>query len=116
MNRRFIYMRKIAVFVLLMSALAGLSALQAADWSFTLSSGAKAGTIALEPGEYKLALRGSVAVITDVKTSKSFTVVVKTENSDRKFDVTQVATAKRDGENRVLSVAVGGSPTKVLFE
>ncbi len=96
--------------------LAGFCALEAAEWDFTLPAVTKAGAVMLNAGEYKVSLRGSVALITDKKSEKSYTVVVKTEDSESKFEHTFIATSKRDGENKLISLSIGGTKTKIIFE
>jgi hypothetical protein len=96
--------------------LAGFQTLKASDWTFTLLTSTKAGAAALSPGEYKIAMRGSVAVITEKKSDKSYTVMAKAVDGENKFDNTQVATSKRDGELKLTSLSIGGTKTKIVFE
>jgi hypothetical protein len=96
--------------------LAGFQTLKASDWTFTLLAPAKAGALALNSGEYKISMRGSVAVITDKKSEKSYTVMAKAMDGENKFDNTQIATSKRDGELKITSLSIGGTKTKIVFE
>jgi hypothetical protein len=96
--------------------LAGYQTLKASDWTFTLPSPAKAGAVVLNSGEYKISMRGSVAVITDAKSEKSYTAMAKVVDAENKFENTMVATSKRDGELKITSLSIAGTKTKIVFE
>jgi hypothetical protein len=96
--------------------LAGSQTLKASDWTFTLLTPTKAGAVELSAGEYKVSMMGSVAVITDKKSAKSYTVMAKTVDGENKFDNTLIATSKRDGELKLTSLSIGGTKTKIVFE
>ena len=96
--------------------LAGFQTLKASDWTFTLPSPAKAGAVALSSGEYKISMRGSVAVITDTKSAKSYTAMAKMVDGENKYQNTMVATSNRDGELKITSLSIGGTKTKIVFE
>lgn len=88
----------------------------AAAASFSIVTPAKAGNNDMVPGDYKVSLKGSVAVIENADTYKSFTVIVKTEDSATKFDRTSVVISKKDGQNRIEAIEMGGSSTRLVIE
>src|ERR1035441_8111493 len=77
--------------LLLTAALAifTLSVASAKTYDILLSSPTKAGNLQLKAGEYRLTVNGTKAIFTDVNTTKTFTTVVKVENSDTKFGDTR---------------------------
>ena len=85
------------------------------SYDLFLSSAAKAGTAQLAPGEYKLKLDGSNAVITGAQTGKSVTVPVKVENGNTKYDSTTLDSTRQGGANQITSIELGGSTTRLEF-
>ena len=55
-------------------------------------------------------------MITDVKTSKSFTVLVRIESAERNFEKTAIEIEKKDGRDHLKAIQVGASNTRVVFE
>jgi hypothetical protein len=51
----------------------------------------------------------------EVETAKSFTTPVKVENTDKKFDTTQVNASKEGNTDVVKDIELGGSKTKLDF-
>lgn len=80
-----------------------------------LSSAAKAGTAQLAPGEYKLKLEGSNAVITGAQNGKSVTVPVKVENGNTKYNSTTLDSTTQGSAMQITSIELGGSNTKLEF-
>lgn len=76
---------------------------------------AMAGSTELKAGEYKLKLEGSQAVFTEAQGTKSWTVPVKVENNQRKFDQTIVDSSSQNGMDSIHSIQLGGSTTKLDF-
>jgi len=95
--------------------LASLGIASAKSYNLVLSAPAKAGTTELKPGEYKLKVEGSQAVITGQQNAKSVTVPVKIENSDKKFDYTTVESTKQDGTDIIQAIDLGGSNTRLTL-
>ena len=69
----------------------------------------------MKPGEYKLKVEGSQAVFTDQENSKSFSVPVQVENSDKKFDYTSVESRSQEGMDRIHAIDLGGSNTRLML-
>jgi len=92
-------------------ALAGIA--NAKSYTITLSAPTRAGSIRLAAGEYSMKLQDSNAIFTNVQNRKTFTIAVKTETGDKKFDVTAVVTDSKDGDSYLTSVELGGSHTKI---
>jgi len=106
-------MKKLALIGVL--ALSCLSIASAKSYEITLSGPTKAGNVQLKAGLYHLKIDGSNAVFTDVDSAKSFTVPVKVENTDKKFDQTKVDATKDNGTAVINDIELGGSKTKVEF-
>jgi hypothetical protein len=96
-------------------ALSTLSLAGAKTYDIVLTQAAKAGSVQLAAGEYRLKVQGANAVFTNVDTNKSYTVPVKVENSDKKFSETAVDTNNANGSSTVESIELGGSTTKLGF-
>jgi hypothetical protein len=96
-------------------ALATLSFASAKTYSIFITHQAKAGNQQLTAGEYRLKVDGATAVFTDLRTSKSVTVPVKIETSEKKFSVTSVDSTQDGPGERIHSIQLGGSNTKLEF-
>jgi PKD repeat protein len=96
-------------------ALATLSFASAKSYTVTLTHSSKAGSQQLTAGDYKVKVDGANAVFTDSRTSKSVTVPVKVETSEKKFKVTSVDSTHDGGADRITSIQLGGSTTKLEF-
>jgi hypothetical protein len=77
----------------------------------TLQAPAKAGSVELQPGQYRVKLEGSQAVFTDAH-NKSFTVPATVENGYKKFGYTSVETANHDGMDTIQAIDLGDSNTR----
>lgn len=86
------------------------------SFDITFPGPVEAGSVQLTPGEYKLRVEGSNAVFEDTRTKKSFTVPVKVESVDKKYESTMLDTNK-SGNNvdHLKSIELGGSKTKLQF-
>ena len=93
-------------------AAAGLAS--AKSYDIDLVANAKAGTVELKPGEYKMKVEGSQAIFTDTH-GKSYTVPVKVENSDKKFSGTRIETANQNGIDIIQAIDLGGSDTRLTL-
>jgi hypothetical protein len=74
----------------------------------------KVGSVELKPGQYTLKIAGNNAVFTNEETAKSFTTPVKVQNTDKKFDTTQVNAVKQGATDVVKDIQLGGS--KMLLD
>ncbi|HWC99939.1 MAG TPA: hypothetical protein VG456_24435 [Candidatus Sulfopaludibacter sp.] len=85
------------------------------SYDINLSNPAKAGSVVLAPGQYKLQVQGTNAVFTDQKTRKTFTAPIKVETSAKKYQFTSVDTAPDAGSEKITSIELGGSTTQLAF-
>jgi hypothetical protein len=92
-------------------ALAGIA--NAKSYTITLSAPTRAGSVRLAAGEYSMKVQDSNAIFTNMQNGKTYTIAVKTETADKKFDVTALFTDTKDGDSYITSVELGGSRTKV---
>lgn len=67
----------------------------------------------LKPGEYKIELKGSTAIITRGK--QSIESPVKIESAPSKFSATPVRYTKGNGEQPAEEIRLGGTNTKLVF-
>jgi len=84
-------------------------------YDVVLPESAKAGSVQLAAGEYKLKVEGANAIFTDMGHHQSFTVPVKVENTETKYDTTALDTAKQGDTVHITSIQLGGSKTKLEF-
>ncbi len=96
-------------------ALSTVAIASAKTYDVTLSNSAKAGSVQLAPGQYKLKVEGSNAIFTDTQSRKSVTVPVKVENGKSKYSATALDTSKQSGTEQITSIELGGSMTKLEF-
>jgi hypothetical protein len=96
-------------------AVCSLTIASAKNYELTLSGVTKVGNIQLKPGQYTLKVNGNNAVFTNEETAKTFTTPVKVENTDKKFDTTQVNAVKEGATDVVKDIQLGGSKTKLDF-
>ncbi len=73
------------------------------------------GNTQLKPGDYHLKLDGSQVVLIDKNGTRTETTAT-VETVERKFDVTAIAMSTAGGTNRILSIELGGTKSKVVFE
>ena len=74
-----------------------------------------AGNQQINSGDYKVRVEGANAVFTDEQTHKSFTVPVKVENADKKYDATAVETTTQGQTVQMNAIDLGGSKMKLEF-
>ena len=84
-------------------------------YTIMLADQAMAGDAQLKAGEYQLKLDGSQVVLIDKK-GKRIETTGTVETAERKFEETAIATGKADGTNRILSIQLGGSRNRVVFQ
>ncbi len=68
----------------------------------------------LKPGDYKVEVNDTTAVIRNGKDSTE--VKVKTENNDRKYDSTTVRCTQDGAKYNLQEIHVGGTKTKLVFD
>jgi predicted RNA binding protein YcfA (HicA-like mRNA interferase family) len=85
----------------------------AKSYDVDLLTGAKAGTVELKPGVYKVKVEGSQALFTDSH-GKSVTVPVKVENGDKKFGSTRIESATQNGADTIQAIDLGDSNTRLV--
>jgi hypothetical protein len=95
-------------------AIATLAFAGGKTYNVTLSKPAKVGSLELLAGNYQLKVDGSNAVFTDAK-RHSFSTAVKVENGSTKFPYTAVDSTETGATERVNSITLGGSATKIEF-
>jgi hypothetical protein len=95
--------------------LSSIGVASAKSFDLVLSAPTLAGNTELKPGDYKLKVEGSQAIFTEAQSSKSFTVPVKIETANRKFDQTVVESTNQNGMDNIQSIDLGGSTTKLEF-
>ncbi len=93
--------------------LSSLAIASAKSYNIVLEAPTNAGATQLKPGEYKLKVEGSQAVFTSAENDKSFSVPVKVENSNKKFDNTQVESTNQNGVDSIHAIDLGGSRTRL---
>jgi len=95
--------------------LASLTLASAKTYDIILTQPSKAGNVQLAAGQYRLKVEGANAVFTNLDSNKHFTVPVKVENANKKFEQTAVDTNDTNGSATVESIELGGSTTKLGF-
>lgn len=99
------------------SVLALLTVIMLSAKTYTISVPEKtmAGSAQLKPGEYQLKVDGPQVVLVD-KDGKPVETTATVETADHKFDQTSMLTSKGDGANRILSIKLGGSRNRIVFQ
>ncbi len=85
------------------------------SYSVALSTPTKAGSVQLAPGDYKVKVEGSNAIFTDEHTGASFTVPVKVENAETKFNSTTLDTKTEGSTAQIVTIGLGGSKVRLDF-
>jgi hypothetical protein len=67
----------------------------------------------LEAGEYRVTVNSGKA--TFVRGKLSWTVDVKVENEEKKFDTTSIRFVDLAGQQSITEIRIGGSKAKLLF-
>ncbi|HEX3879688.1 MAG TPA: hypothetical protein VHW24_22045 [Bryobacteraceae bacterium] len=96
-------------------ALASVAFAGSKSYDISLSKAAKAGSVELPAGDYKLKVDGTTAVFTDSH-HKSFTTAVKVEAATKKFSSTAVDSSETGAKDLIHAIMLGGSTTKIDFE
>lgn len=95
-------------------ALLALSAAAAKDFTISLYQPAVVAGKSLPAGEYKLAVHGDTAVISDWKDKVESPV--KVVESDRKYSTTIVEYNTANGRNVITAIKIAGTKTRLVFE
>lgn len=87
----------------------------AKSYDLTFAQPTKVAGVELGKGSYTVHLEGDKAVFVGPH-SKEFTVPVKLENgAGKKFEYTSVESARKDGEDAIKMIHLGGSTTTLQF-
>jgi len=84
-------------------------------YEITLASPAKAGSLQLKAGQYRLKVDGNNAIFIGAEDGKSVTAPVKVVTTDKKFETTTVDAEKEGNMEVIKDIELGGSKTKVEF-
>ena len=84
-------------------------------YSSTLSSPAQAGDVQLKPGEYKIKLDGSPFVLTD-QAGHKIEANATMETADHKFTQTSIAMTTENGGPRIVSIQLGNTSSRIVFQ
>lgn len=104
-----------SLFIIGAVTLSSLGIASAKSYDIVLASPAMAGANELKPGDYQLKVEGSQAVFKDQQSSKSVSVPVQVENSDRKFPFTSVESTNQNGMDNIRAIDLGGSNTRLTL-
>jgi len=96
-------------------ALLAISLVSAKTFKFTIPEIAQAGDVQLKPGEYKLQVDGSKAVLMD-KDGHPIDVQAKVEASDLELSYTAVCLSRADGTTRIQWIYLENRKSRVAFE
>jgi hypothetical protein len=96
-------------------SLSGLAVAGSKSYDISLPVAAKAGSLQLAAGDYKLKIDGTTATFTEPQTRKTFTAPIKMVSATHKFNFTAVETAPEAGTERITAIDLGGSSNQVEF-
>jgi hypothetical protein len=100
--------------VALLLLVAGLVA-SAKTYNFSVDGVTQIGTAELKAGEYKVKVDGQQVSLVD-RAGHQIETTAKLESADHKFTHTAIAISTKDGGARILSIELGGSSNKVVFD
>jgi hypothetical protein len=84
-------------------------------YTFSLSNSATVGSAQLKPGDYRVKLDGAQIALIDEAGNRVDTPA-KVEPADHKFDATSVVTTEEGGIKRLISIELGGTSNRVVFQ
>jgi phosphoribosylformylglycinamidine (FGAM) synthase-like amidotransferase family enzyme len=87
----------------------------AKSWDITVHSATKAGSTVLPAGEYRVKLDNNQATFTETGSGKQFTVAVKVQQGDHKFDATATETVKQGDTDVIQHIDLGGTTEELQF-
>jgi hypothetical protein len=96
-------------------ALLGASLASAKTYHFTVLDPSQAGAAQLKPGDYRVKVEGSQAILQDNR-GHEIAATAKIETMDHKAHDTIVSSSNADGQRHINSVEFAGSHEKVVFE
>ncbi len=96
-------------------SISGLALAGSKSYDISLPVAAKAGSLQLPAGDYKLKIDGANATFMEPQTRKTFTAPIKMIAAPRKFNYTAVETAPEAGSERITAIDLGGSTNQVEF-
>lgn len=99
--------------VTLVMTFVAVSLASAKSYNITLYQPSVVGGTELKPGDYKLEIEAEKVRITNGRQSGE--VVVKVQNSERKFTSTTVRYSNDNGKYRVQEIRLGGTATTLVF-
>ena len=100
--------------VLPLFLVAGLAIASARSYTVNLFQPSLVGATELKPGQYKIEVNESKAIIRQGKVQTESPV--KVEEGDTRFDTTVVRYVNSaDGKVRIQEIRIGGTKTKLLF-
>jgi hypothetical protein len=97
-------------------AAAGMMFAGSKSYEISLSQPSKAGNADLQAGDYKVALNGSKATFTALRTGKSVDADVTVQTAEKKFAMTMVDAESASGTNKIHEIDLAGTTTKVMFQ
>lgn len=100
--------------MILCLAVAGVSIASAKTYGVTLSDPYTLGAMRLKPGDYRLTVNGTAALLTDWRKDVQLKGTVATEAS--KFEQTAVISRTRNGDMRLQAIQLGGTRLEVDFK
>jgi cytochrome c biogenesis protein ResB len=87
----------------------------AKSWDIVVDSNTKAGSVILPAGNYSVKLANNQAMFTS-ESGQKFTVPVKVDTgATKKFDQTEVKTAKQGDTNVIQAIDLGGTTEELQF-
>jgi len=96
-------------------AAASLSLASAKSYDISLDQPTIVGQAKLAPGHYRVAVKGSDAVFTNLDSNKTFTEPVKVSAANRKYGETSAETLKENDGEHLQDIRLGGSRTRLVF-
>ncbi len=97
-------------------ALAGLSIASAKTYTLTIDRPSMVGTTQLQPGDYRLKVEGSTALLTNNRDGKEVKANVKVENAAKKFEYTAIESRQEGDVNHIKDVHLGGTRMTIDFD
>lgn len=96
-------------------SLCSLAAAGSKSYDISLPVAAKAGSVQLPAGDYKVKIDGTNAIFMVPSTRQTFTAPIKVVQGTHKFNYTAVETAPEGGAERITAIDLGGTSNQVEF-
>ena len=107
--------KRLAAIALLFGVFLASAKIGAKHYTLTITEKTMAGNTELKPGEYRITLEGSQAVVTD-QNGNQLDINGTVATADHKFGVTSATSTTGDGTNRLVSVQLCGTNYQVVFQ